>query len=227
MCVGYLTFAQTYKLSDFIETSPPLESSNQKQSLNWSKHEFKVENKNGELIVTEKKRNRLPISLSILNGKLNGTGHGEWGGKLSFISNDTTKKEIQIKEGNIQSIFSLKNKIYFVEGLAHMGINEGALFKLKKKNDSFQYKKIINFEDAPEALWFSNNVIFIAGYENFYKISTLDFKKQLLFKNTFWSSLYPNSIAVFDEKNIYVGIRSGYVKLDLIDKKLKFFKYKE
>ncbi len=62
----------------------------------------------------------------------------------------------------------------------------------------------------------------IATHENFYIVQ--EFKTELVFKETFWSSLYPNSIAILDDKNVFIGIRSGIVKLDLIDKTLKFYK---
>jgi len=51
-----------------------------------------------------------------------------------------------------------------------------------------------------------------------------DFKKELFFKETFSTSLYPNSIAVLDGKNVFLGIRSGIVKLDLTTKTLTFYK---
>jgi hypothetical protein len=51
-----------------------------------------------------------------------------------------------------------------------------------------------------------------------------DFKKELVFKEVFWNSLYPNSIAVIDDKNVFLGIRSGIVKLDLTTKTFKFYK---
>ena len=49
-------------------------------------------------------------------------------------------------------------------------------------------------------------------------------QKELIFQDTFWSSLYPNSIAVLDDKNVFIGMRSGIVKLDLTTKTLKFYK---
>ena len=75
----------------------------------------------------------------------------------------------------------------------------------------------MEFDDAPEAFTIYGNKLLIATHRNFYVVE--NFKKELIFENTFWSSLYPNSIAVVDNENIYMGIRSGLVKLDLTNKK--------
>ena len=135
---------------------------------------------------------------------------------------DTTQKNIEIKSGNIKFIFKFKDKIYFIEGLAHLGYSGGALFELDAKDNKFTYKQLINFDDAPEAFTIYHDKFLIATHKNFYVIK--DFQKELIFQDTFWSSLYPNSIAVFDDKNVFIGIRSGIVKLDLTTKTLKFYK---
>ena len=148
-----------------------------------------------------------------------------WGGKLSFVSNNKDKKEIEIKEGNIKFIFEFNDKIYFIEGLAHLSYSGGAIFELKKDGENFSYENIMEFDDAPEAFTIYGNKLLIATHRNFYVVE--NFKKELIFENTFWSSLYPISIAVVDNENIYMGIRSGLVKLDLTNKNITFYKYIE
>ncbi len=63
----------------------------------------------------------------------------------------------------------------------------------------------------------------MATMANFYVLK--DFQKEMLFSNLFWMGLYPNSIAVMDEQNVFVGMRGGITQLDLVAKKLKFYKY--
>ncbi|WP_343589350.1 hypothetical protein [Flavobacterium sp.] len=155
-------------------------------------------------------------------GKFIGINVGEWGGKLFFVPTESEKKSFVIKEGNIKFIFSYKDKIYFIEGLTHMITSEGALFELDISGATISYKRILDFDDSPEAFTIYQDQIFIAGYKNFYIIK--DFKKEVIFENTFWSSLYPNSIAVFDNENVFVGMRGGIVKLDLTKKSLNFYK---
>ncbi len=207
--------------ANFVETEPPKVGSSEWYSLNNSRNEFGVELKNGQLKIKKvKEKNR--GELKIATGRLLGVDRGEWGGTLTFIPDDTKKEKIEIKKGNIKFIFSFKRKTYFIEGIAHLSLSEGALYELDITKDKFEYKEVLKFEDAPEAYSIFDDKIFIATHRRFYVID--NFKKELIFKDTFWSSLYPNSIAVIDEKNVFLGIRSGIVQLDLTTKILKFYK---
>ncbi len=145
------------------------------------------------------------------------------GGRLTFVPADTTKNKKIIRYGNIKFIFAFNARIYFIEVNGGPGFSDGALYELDTTNNNFACKRILDFEDAPEAYTVYNDKIFIASHENFYVVK--DFTKRLIFKDTFWSSLYPNSIAVIDEKNVFLGIRGGIVKLDLMTAVIKFYKY--
>lgn len=205
----------------FVETPVPKVSSNEWFQLNYSNNEYGVSVVNDKLEIKKVKEAR-QRELKILDGTLVGIDNGEWGGQLTFIPDNTTKEKINIKVGNIKFIFSFKDKIYFIEGLAHMGYSGGALYQLDKEGDKFTHTKRIDFEDAPEAFAIYNDKFLIATHQNFYIVQ--DFKKELIFKDTFWSSLYPNSIAVIDNENVFLGIRGGIVKLDLTNKTMKFYK---
>ena len=206
---------------EFVETEPPKVSSDEWHSLNSSDNEFGVKIIDGKLEI--KKVDEVNVcELNISNGKLVGVNRGEWGGTLTFVPTNTTKSKVEIKRGNIKFIFTFKDKIYFIEGLAHMGYSGGAIFELDTTDNKFTYGKLVDFDDAPEAFTIYQDKFLIATHERFYVVK--DFKKELIFQDTFWSSLYPNSIAVLDGKNIFIGMRSGIVKLDLTTKKLKFYK---
>jgi hypothetical protein len=208
---------------EFVETTPPKVGSDEWFPLNHSQNEFGVSITNGKLDI-KKVREVNKCQLKIGGGILVGINRGEWGGQLTFKPDDPTKKSVDIKRGNIKFIFKFKDKVYFIEGLTHMGYSGGAIFELNTTNNSFAFTKLVDFRDAPEAFMIYNDRFFIATHENFYTVQ--DFKKELIFKDTFWSSLYPNSIAVLDDKNVFLGIRSGIVKLDLTTKTMKFYKYK-
>jgi len=208
--------------ADFIETTPPKSGSNEWFTLNYSKKTFGVEIINGKLEISIiELANKCVLKLT--DGTLYANDKGEWGGELFFVSKDSVNKGTLIKKGNIKFLFLYKNNIYFIEGLAHLGISEGAFYELDKTNNKFTYRKILDFEDAPEALTICENEFLIATHKNFYRIK--DFKKELIFANEFWDGLYPSSIAVQDDKNVFLGIRGGIVKLNLTNKTLKFYKY--
>ncbi|QZK91723.1 hypothetical protein K5V07_14905 [Flavobacterium sp. CHNK8] len=82
---------------------------------------------------------------------------------------------------------------------------------------------LLDFGDAPQAFTIYKDKFLVATYGSFFTIQ--NFKKELVFKKIFWNGLYPNSIAVADDKNVFVGIRSGIVKIDLKEKSFKFYKY--
>ena len=208
---------------DFIETTPPKVWSDEWYPLNHSQNEFGVSVTNVRLHI-KKVKEVSKCELTITGGTLIGINRGEWGGQLTFRPDDSTKKSVAIKRGNIKFIFNFKGKVYFIEGLAHMGYSGGAIFELNTANSNFTFTKLVDFEDAPEAFTIYNDKILVATHENFYIVQ--DFKKELIFKETFWSSLYPNSIAALDDKNVFMGIRSGIVKLDLTTRTMKFYKYK-
>jgi len=101
-----------------------------------------------------------------------GFDFGEWGGGLFFFSNEDgitldklkfikytifdflgfygSNKEKLIKKGNIKSIFNYNDNIYFLEGLAHLTLNEGALYELDiSDKNNLNYKLISNLGSSP------------------------------------------------------------------------------
>ncbi|PQJ11210.1 hypothetical protein CJD36_005230 [Flavipsychrobacter stenotrophus] len=207
--------------SSFVETKPPIAYSIPWHKLNSSKREYRVRDFEGALEIRRTPSMNWNL-LSIQGGLLKAIDHGEFGGSLTFTPNDNTQQPIEIKEGNVKFVFSYKDKIYFIEGLAHMDHSGGALYELIRTGHDFSYKKLLDFEDAPEAFTIYNDQFLIAAHESFYIVK--DLKKERLFKNAFWTGLYPNSIAAFDDENVFIGMRGGIVKLDFTEGTLVFYK---
>lgn len=218
---GCICNAQPAIPDDFKETPAPKPGSGKWYQLNHSKNEYGVANENGKLAVRKIKGVKIH-EVQLPNGKLVCADHGEWGGSLSFVPADTTQQVKEIKKGNIKDVFKLGNEFYILEGLAHLGIRRGALYKLEIKDQEFSYTKLFDFEDAPEAYTVYNNKILIAAHDSFFIVQ--DSQKNQILKDAFWSSLYPNSIAAFDDQNIFIGIRGGIVKLNLLTNTLTFYK---
>jgi hypothetical protein len=215
-------FSQEYKLTDFVETKLPKVSSDEWFELNHSRNEFKVFIDNGAIKIDKADEEKDAI-LEIETGRLVGSDHGEWGGKIEFIPKGTTDKKL-IKEGNVKFIFRFKSEIYFIEGLAHLSTSKGTMYRLDKKVDTFVPIKVIEFEDAPEAMCIFGDNILIAAHRTFFLVNDLD--KKMIFEKTFWSGLYPNSVAAIDNQNIYIGHRGGFTKLDILNKEIRFFKFR-
>ena len=47
-----------------------------------------------------------------------------------------------------------------------------------------------------------------------------------LIEHPIFAYTYPNSIDIYDERNIFVGMRGGFLKVDLIANNFIFYKYK-
>jgi hypothetical protein len=209
---------------EFVETVPPEVGSDEWNALNFSENDFSVRIVDGELEIKRiDEVNDVEVcELRIPNGRLVGINRFEKGGTLSFEPSGDPEHSVEIKQGNIKFVFTHKGRIYFIEGLEHLSTNSGALYELEHSDDSFTYNKRIDFDDAPEAFTLFQDKFLIATHGNFYAVH--DLKEELVFKATFWSGLYPNSIAALDEENVFIGMRSGVVKLDLAAKTLKFYR---
>ncbi len=192
-------------------------------TMNHSDYEVAVEIENGGLKLAEPKFDKPFYELE--DGKLEIINNGEFGGALNFIPNEHPSDTIEIWNVPINYIFNFKGEIYFVVGIAHMMDSGGAIFKLNRKGDQFTYEEVVRLDSAPEAISVYKDMILIASHRMFTVVE--NFEKNNIVKEAFWRSLYPNSITVKNEEEVYIGMRDGYSKLSLNSKKVKYFKYKE
>lgn len=207
---------------DFVEITIDKISVEEKSKLNFSHENFEVSQKKGKLIVSKWKYQG-PISYKLPSGVLIGNNRGEWGGELNFQPKGGKDSLQKIKNGNITAIFNYMGKIYSMEGIAHLGYNQGAIFELHTQQLPITYTKIFDFEDAPKLVLAEKDRLIIVSHQNLYLVNGFD--KELVFEKTIWGSLYPNSITKFDEENIFIGMRAGIAKVDLKRRILKFYKY--
>lgn len=212
-----------YSKDDFIELPKDYkENGSLWQEMNQSDYEISVHIKNDELVFA--KLNYENQFFELRDGNLEIINNGEFGGALNFIPTDKKADTISICEIPVNFVFNFKKRIYFMVGIAHMEDTGGAIFELKRESGNFSYKEVIKLDSAPEAIAIYKNKILIAGHRMFTIVE--DFKKNNIIENAFWHSLYPNSIAVKNENNVYVGMRGGYSKLSLNTKEIKYYKYK-
>ena len=110
-------------------------------------------------------------------------------------------------------------------GLAHMGFKGGYILKIRNNGDSFYISHILNLDDAPAAMSIYNEHIYVATSGGFF-ILDKKLNKKVVFNNIFWEGLYPTSVVVIDDKNIYVTFRGGYAKFNSLNKQIHFYKAK-
>jgi hypothetical protein len=212
---------QTYDLAAFRETPLPQIGSDALSKLN-SAPEYSVKNVDGRLVVGKSSEQRAP-QLQTPDGTFLGQDHGEWGGRLLFQPAAKSTKPVPIKEGNIRLIFQANGQVYFIEGLAHGTTSTGALYQITGKTPTLTWVKVMDFEDAPEAFAVVGEDIYIAHFHGFTLLRNM--RKEVTLQKTFWDGLYPNSVAVFDNNEVCIGMRGGYVRLNTRTKALKFFQH--
>ncbi len=128
-----------------------------------------------------------------------------------------------VKSGNIKRIFTYKDNIYTMEGLAHLSLNFGEFDQINVWGDSIVSSSVLDFDNSPEAFDIYDDAIYLATSNNFYIVR--NWKKELVFKKLFWGDLYPNSVAVKDNHHIYIGMRAGYAMIDADSKEITFYQY--
>ena len=110
-------------------------------------------------------------------------------------------------------------------GVAHGMDSGGAIFELRRNGNEFTYEEVMKLDSAPESMAIYRNKILIAGHQMFTVIE--DFKKDNIVEKAFWGSLYPNSIVVKSNDEIYIGMRGGYSKLSLNSRIIQYYRYTE
>jgi len=134
-------------------------------------------------------------------------------------------KQFVVHGGNvgIDWFFKFRDSLYFMEGMANMSINKGAIYKIDMKKDGGSITKVMSFDDAPQSMVIKDDTIYIATFKRFYLLN--NWKKEMELDDLFWEGLYPNSLAIKDKTTLYTGLRGGYAKINLKTKQITFYKY--
>ncbi len=103
--------------------------------------------------------------VQVEDGHLIGTDRGEWGGEITFI--DLKGNSRVIVTENTEAIYKTTDGIFAVTGLAHMGINDGFLFRLTKDaHGSWTAKKWRALPGAPRfSRLLTDGSLFISCYD--------------------------------------------------------------
>jgi HEAT repeat protein len=93
------------------------------------------------------------LALKVENGWLTGSDRGEWGGELVFI--DEKGNSSILLNTNIEDIYRLGELTIATTGLAHMGMNNGAVYKLElNKAGGWEASHWIKLPGVPRSSWF-------------------------------------------------------------------------
>ena len=155
--------------------------------------------------------------LSVDDGYLVGFDRGEWGGYLYWFSKEG-KKHYQVSTDQIVQFIKKSSEVYAIQGLAHMGISEGSIIKIKKLKNKWISKEYLKLPTAPFAIALHNTSFIVITSKSLFEI-TNDNKISTLVETGIWNTgLYPNSIVVSGNK-AYAGMRAGVFEYDLLSRK--------
>ncbi|MCD8740663.1 hypothetical protein LT679_08635 [Mucilaginibacter roseus] len=138
-------------------------------------------------------------------------------------ADSVTGSVLLVEFGRIRAILPFKDHWLYTEGMAHMGANYGTLHKLHVDGNNFNTQKLFDLNGCPSAMAIHNGIIYIATFQGFYRIRNN--KAELILDELFWQGLGVTSIAVKNDKEVYVGISGGYVQIDPDKRKAEFHKY--
>lgn len=155
-------------------------------------------------------------AVEVENGYLVGFNRGEWGGELYWFSKNG-KKRYEISEHQIVRFIKRDNKIYAIEGLAHLMMSEGSIIEIKKENRKWVANEFLKLPTAPYAVQLDskNNFIVVTSSSLF----SIDKEANIdtLVKDGKWGTLYPSSMIIQNDV-VYIGMRKGVYKFDLTTK---------
>jgi len=104
-----------------------------------------------------------------------------------------------------------------------------ALYVLVREKRDISLVKVLHLDSAPEAMTIHKDKIYIAGSRTFTVLKNFRngvvLRKLLVLGIMPWWELDPNSVAIKNEDEIYVGLRGGFAKISLSSTKVRYFHF--
>lgn len=241
-------FAQERDVSKWIEIPCPKDAQSAEGALwnyraNYSKHEWRVfldGQKVCAVLTTQtnfatrevpkftpeaENFHRAAATLKVSDGWLVGFNRGEWGGALYWFNPDGTAK-YRISEHQIVDFVETSNRIFAIEGLAHLGLSEGSIISISQSSNQgpWQVTTQCRLPQAPRAIVQHSDGSWLLVLSDSFVSATPDGKIKTIVQNARWRSLYPNSMVLSGDVNtVCVGMRQFVAKITLKNGTVSFF----
>lgn len=159
--------------------------------------------------------------LKVDDGYLVGFNHGEFGGSLFWFSSDGARY-YRISDSHLQQFILRDREIYAIQGLAHMGSNQGSIMRITKKQ-KWSAIDYLRLPSAPRAITIDKQNNFLVISSSALLKVDLEPKVCTLISNDNWQYyLHPNSI-LLDKGSIYLGMQGGIWRYTISSKKQEWF----
>ena len=207
-----------FKLIDYewtINNIPELKSEELRRA-NYALEEWVLTAKNDNVFVV----NAIgfhTFRFDVADGYFIGEDLGEYGGSLTFHAGE---KSYELSdECNPVAMFVFENELYLLEGVSHLKINDGKIYKLETDGSQWKMTEVCTLKGAPDVILLDDNKAYVVTNTTISTIhKTQDgLSVEVLVDAEFMSVLYPSSIVKKDDI-LYVGMRGGIFTFNLTSK---------
>ena len=150
-------------------------------------------------------------TLRVADGQLIGDNRGEFGGDVWWFPTRGAREHVAA--ANVHAFLRTADTIWGLTGLAHLSLNSGQLVRFDRIAGHWRMTPIIELGAAPEAfVRLSHDWFLVLAVGRVVRVSPTH-AIDLVHANRVWLATYPRSIARDRQGVIYLGMRSGIVRL--------------
>jgi hypothetical protein len=144
-------------------------------------------------------------------GYLVGFDAGEWGGALYWFASDGSGQQ-KLGAENVRGLIALGPEAALsIEGLAHLGISEGALRWVERKGGALDATAVTKLPDAPEAFAQAGDDLYVLTTSSLVRIGRD--RRVAVIQPVKTPGLYPDSMGIDASGALWVGMRQLVLRL--------------
>jgi hypothetical protein len=152
-------------------------------------------------------------TVQVDDGWLLSTNMGEWGGDISWLSSDGTKQN-KVSDDQVEMFLQTRHwGLMAIEGLSHLGLSRGTVVQIQKEKGQWRSKLFVDLKEAPYVFTEeADGSLLVFTSSRLLRVRP-DRKIEPLLTKAFWGGLYPNSVLLMPNGELYVGMRHGVAHL--------------
>ena len=144
-------------------------------------------------------------TLKVSDGWIAAYNQGEFGSAVYWFSEDGKRKK-KLSDHQINEILIEGDRIFAVEGLAHLSLSQGSMIEIKKHDGQWKVEEFLPLSGSAEAIARVGEGDYVIVTSDMLLRVNLDRQILMLIPSGDWGGLYPNSVAT-DGKYLYIGMR--------------------
>ncbi len=152
-------------------------------------------------------------TLKVSDGWIAAYNRGEFGAAVYWFSHDG-KNKIRISNHQINQFILEGDRIFAVEGLAHLSLSRGSMIEIAKLDEKWSAIELFPLPGAGQAIARVGNGDYVIVTSGALLRVNLDKEMLMLVPYGDWEGFYPNSVAV-DGEFIYIGMRQFVARCKL------------